>query len=78
MAAYLEEKRAEELQELLLEIREHANLKSTQIAELMGISQPAISRLEKNVIKASISTLERYAAACGTSFIDRIISGKTH
>ncbi|MFJ5472566.1 helix-turn-helix domain-containing protein, partial [Pectobacterium carotovorum] len=31
----------------------------------MGVSQPAVSRLERNVSSASISTLQRYAAACG-------------
>ncbi len=67
MAAYLAEKQEEELQELLTNMRQHAGINSTQVAERMGISQPAVSRLEKNASKASISTLERYAAACGAS-----------
>ncbi|MGU0161198.1 helix-turn-helix domain-containing protein [Escherichia coli] len=30
-----------------------------------GVSQPAVSRLERNVSSASLTTLQRYAAACG-------------
>ncbi|WP_174891492.1 helix-turn-helix domain-containing protein [Candidatus Hamiltonella defensa] len=67
MAAYLAEKKEEELQELLADLRRKAGINSTQVAERMGITQPAVSKLEKNVSKASVSTLERYAAACGAS-----------
>ena len=67
MAAYLLEKKEEELQELLSNMRRQAGLNSTQVAERMGITQPAVSKLEKNASKASVSTLERYAAACGAT-----------
>ncbi|WP_210532013.1 helix-turn-helix domain-containing protein [Pantoea ananatis] len=67
LAAYQIERREEELQGLLAEMKGRAGLNSKQVAERMGISQPAVSKLEKNAIKASLSTLERYAAACGTS-----------
>ncbi|EDZ9929541.1 helix-turn-helix domain-containing protein [Salmonella enterica] len=67
MAAYLAEKKEEELQELLADLRRRAGINSTQVAERMGITQPAVSKLEKNASKASVSTLERYAAACGAS-----------
>ncbi|ATW34871.1 helix-turn-helix domain-containing protein [Candidatus Williamhamiltonella defendens] len=67
MAAYLAEKKEEELQELLADLRRKAGINSTQVAERMGITQPAVSKLEKNASKASVSTLERYAAACGAS-----------
>lgn len=67
LAAYQAEKKEEELQELLADLRRKAGLNSTQVAERMGITQPAVSKLEKNASKASISTLERYAAACGAS-----------
>ncbi|EMK8419700.1 helix-turn-helix transcriptional regulator [Shigella sonnei] len=67
MAAYLAEKKEEELQELLADMRRRAGINSTQVAERMGITQPAVSKLEKNASKASITTLERYAAACGAS-----------
>ncbi|EGT3611609.1 helix-turn-helix transcriptional regulator [Morganella morganii] len=65
LSAYRETQREEALQELLTEMREKAGINSTQVAERMGISQPAVSRLERNVSKASIFTLERYALACG-------------
>ena len=65
MAAYLAEKKEEELQALLFDLRRNAGINSTQVAERMGITQPAVSKLERNASKASVSTLERYAAACG-------------
>lgn len=73
MEAYLLEKKEDELQELLADLRRKAGLNSTQVAERMGITQPAVSKLEKNAIKASVSTLERYAAACGASI--KIVMG---
>ncbi|MLW17697.1 XRE family transcriptional regulator [Salmonella enterica subsp. enterica] len=73
MAAYLAEKKEEELQELLADLRRKAGINSTQVAERMGITQPAVSKLEKNASKASVSTLERYAAACGASI--KIVMG---
>lgn len=73
MAAYLAEKKEEELQELLADMRRNAGMNSTQVAERMGITQPAVSKLEKNASKASITTLERYAAACGASI--KIVMG---
>lgn len=73
MVAYLAEKKEEELQELLADLRRRAGINSTQVAERMGITQPAVSKLEKNASKASVSTLERYAAACGASI--KIVMG---
>jgi predicted XRE-type DNA-binding protein len=73
MAAYLAEKKEEELQELLTDLRRRAGINSTQVAERMGITQPAVSKLERNASKASVSTLERYAAACGASI--KIVMG---
>ncbi|KZQ77620.1 transcriptional regulator [Klebsiella aerogenes] len=73
MAAYFAEKKEEELQELLADLRRRAGINSTQVAERMGITQPAVSKLEKNASKASVSTLERYAAACGASI--KIVMG---
>ena len=73
MAAYLAEKKEEELQELLSDLRRRAGINSTQVAERMGITQPAVSKLEKNASKASVTTLERYAAACGASI--KIVMG---
>lgn len=73
MAAYLAEKKEEELQALLFDLRRNAGINSTQVAERMGITQPAVSKLERNASKASVSTLERYAAACGASI--KIVMG---
>jgi DNA-binding phage protein len=67
MAAYLAEMREYELQELLANMRRKAGINSTQVAERMGITQPAVSKLERNASKASLTTLQRYAAACGVS-----------
>ena len=73
MAAYLAEKKEEELQELLADLRRRAGINSTQVAERLGITQPAVIKLEKNASKASVTTLERYAAACGASI--KIVMG---
>lgn len=73
MAAYLAEKKEEELRALLFDLRRNAGINSTQVAERMGITQPAVSKLERNASKASVSTLERYAAACGASI--KIVMG---
>ena len=62
---YLQEKRVEELQALLQQMRGRAGLTISQVAERMGVSQPAVSKLEKNASRASFQTLQRYAQACG-------------
>jgi DNA-directed RNA polymerase specialized sigma subunit len=63
--AYEEESQEEELRAVLIEMKSKSGLTSTEIAVRMGVSQPAVSRLERNVSNASLSTLRRYAAACG-------------
>ncbi|MEQ4763489.1 helix-turn-helix domain-containing protein [Klebsiella aerogenes] len=65
--AYEEESQEEELRAVLIEMKSKSGLTSTEIAVRMGVSQPAVSRLERNVSNASLSTLQRYAAACGAS-----------
>jgi len=67
MAAYLEEKKNEEIQELLQEMRIKDGLTSSEVAKRMGISQPAICKIEKNAIRASLMTLQRYAKACNSN-----------
>ncbi|WP_258086598.1 helix-turn-helix domain-containing protein [Xenorhabdus bovienii] len=64
-AAYEEETRKERLQETLQQWREHAGLTRQEIAKIMGVNPSTVSRMESNVDKASISTLARYAKACG-------------
>ncbi|MBP4134262.1 helix-turn-helix domain-containing protein [Gallibacterium anatis] len=64
-ALYIQEKRIEELQALLVELRQKAGLTVSEVAMRMGVSQPAVSKLEKNASRASFITLQRYANACG-------------
>ncbi|WP_339367427.1 helix-turn-helix domain-containing protein [Photorhabdus sp. S14-60] len=63
--AYVEATEEYELLEQLTEWREKAGLKKIDIAKRMGINPSAVTRIEKNVTKASWHTLKRYAAACG-------------
>lgn len=63
---YLQERRVEELQLLLKALRQKSGLTVSQIAERMGVTQPAVSKLEKNATRASFTTLQRYAQACGS------------
>lgn len=64
-AAYEAELRKERLQAMLAEWRSHAGLTRAQVAERMGVTPPTVSRMEANIIKASLDTLARYAKACG-------------
>jgi transcriptional regulator with XRE-family HTH domain len=49
----------------LAERRAAAGLTQTEVAALMGTSQPAVARLEAGTGDLRASTLERYAAAVG-------------
>ena len=51
--------------EQLYQIRQMASLKQKDVASRMGISSPAVSRIENAPLSASIKTLEWYAATCG-------------
>ncbi|MGJ3290153.1 helix-turn-helix domain-containing protein [Klebsiella michiganensis] len=53
------------LVEMLYNMRERAGLSKSALAERMGISPSAISRLEGNPLGASMKTLSKYAQACG-------------
>lgn len=64
-AAWEEEHREEEMQAMLNAMRLKAGLTQSEVAKRMGISSPAVSQLEHNVMNASLEMLERYAAACG-------------
>ncbi|WP_067705629.1 MULTISPECIES: helix-turn-helix transcriptional regulator [unclassified Erwinia] len=50
---------------LLISLREEAGISKTELARRLGITPPAINRLEKRPAQASFSTLARYAEACG-------------
>lgn len=64
-AAYEAEVRKLRLQAMLAEWRSHEGLTRAQVAERMGVTPPTVSRMEANIIKASIETVVRYAKACG-------------
>ena len=57
------------LLDLLLKARHDAGLTQAQVAERMGTQPPAIARLERSLATGkhspSLSTLRRYAEACG-------------
>lgn len=54
-----------EVHELLQNMREQAGLSRTELARRLEITPPAITRLEKRPAHASVTTLTRYAEACG-------------
>jgi DNA-binding XRE family transcriptional regulator len=53
----------------LAELREAANLTQTQLAERMGISQGAVSRIENGNRDLYLSTLARYVASTGGQLV---------
>ena len=50
---------------MLQTLREDAGLSKTELARRLGVTPPAITRLEKRPAQASFNTLTRYAQACG-------------
>lgn len=52
---------------MLIEARTRARLSQAELAKRMGTSQSTIARLESGAAKPSLSTLERFAKATGTS-----------
>ncbi|WGO82674.1 helix-turn-helix domain-containing protein [Arsenophonus apicola] len=45
--------------------REQAGLTSAEMAAKMGVTTPAISKLERNTDRASLERIIKYANACG-------------
>ncbi len=45
--------------------REQLGLSQSEVAAMMGTSQPAVARLESGEVDARVSTIERFAAALG-------------
>ncbi|EYU16364.1 MULTISPECIES: helix-turn-helix domain-containing protein [Photorhabdus] len=64
-AAYEAELRKERLQNTLEQWRTSAGLTRADLAKILGVTPSTVSRMEKNVTRASIDTLARYAQACG-------------
>jgi len=52
---------------LLKELREHANINKAELARRLNVTPSSITQLENNPGGVKISTLERYAAACGAT-----------
>ena len=50
---------------LLAELREHANINKAELARRLNVTPSTITQLENNPGGVKLSTLERYAAACG-------------
>lgn len=67
LKARVEELLAEmELEQDLVALREERGLSQSTVAKILGVSQPAVAKLESEKVKnAKISTLARYAAALG-------------
>jgi DNA-binding XRE family transcriptional regulator len=61
--------RAEAVARLLIQFRMKHNLTQEQLAELMGTSAPAISRLESGTHVPSLTTLSRLAEAAGERLV---------
>jgi predicted XRE-type DNA-binding protein len=66
-----------ELEQDLVALREHAGLSQTALAGVLGVSQPAVAKLESadNVKTAKIETLARYVAALGGRLRVQIVPG---
>jgi DNA-binding XRE family transcriptional regulator len=61
--------RAEAVARLLIQFRMKHNLTQEQLAEMMGTSAPAISRLESGTHVPSLTTLSRLAEAAGERLV---------
>lgn len=61
--------RAEAVARLLIQFRIKHNLTQEQLAQLMGTSAPAISRLESGTHVPSLTTLSRLAEAAGEHLV---------
>lgn len=60
------------LKNILAHARSYNGLTMQDVAIRMGVTQPAVSKIENNARSASIKTLERYAAACNHKLIVRL------
>jgi DNA-binding XRE family transcriptional regulator len=57
--------RTRALVKALAQARERAGLTQTEVARLMGTTQPAVARLERGEADPRLSTIERYAEVIG-------------
>ncbi|AIS58177.1 MULTISPECIES: helix-turn-helix domain-containing protein [Vibrio] len=49
----------------LAQLRESLGLTQSDVAKIMGVTQPTISSMESNGLNLKVETVERYIAACG-------------
>jgi transcriptional regulator with XRE-family HTH domain len=54
---------------LIRELRRQNNLGQAELAERVGTEQPAISRIERDVVSPSLDTLHRLFEAMGLTFV---------
>jgi DNA-binding XRE family transcriptional regulator len=65
-----------ELEQDLARLRETCGISQTTVAKLLGVSQPAIAKLEAGKLtNTKVSTLVRYAAALGGRVKFQIVPG---
>lgn len=53
-------------------LREELRLSQKNVADLMGVSQPAVTQLEQRGNELKIATLKRYIEAMGGNFISTL------
>lgn len=49
--------------------RRRARVSQSELADLAGMSQPSIARLERGVVSPTVITLDRIARALGTDLV---------
>ena len=49
--------------------RRRGGLSQVELAELSGMTQPAIARLERGLVSPTVTTLDRIARAMGTDLV---------
>jgi len=70
---------AEDVRTILARLREEMNMSQTSLAAAMGITQPAVNRMEQPDNDPRLSTLQRYVKALGgeLSIEVKLPDGKT-
>ena len=59
----------EQLARMVLKLRMERDLTQQQLADLLGTSVPAISRLESGQHRPNVETLQKLARACGRQLV---------
>lgn len=58
----------------LVALRQENNLTQSEVAERMGVSQPAVSQFERTDANPTLDTVRRYAMAVGARLETRVIN----